>query len=457
MPRIPEAALLCVLIMLVHVCLTGGRVSVTLSAINLGMTTFEVGVLIAFFALLPMLVSVAAGRIIDAVGPFRPMRAAALVAGFGALLPLLWLHWISLGIAAVCIGVGHMAFQVSVQGQLGAAPSQDRLRNYSWLSLTLAISGFSGPLIAGISIDHLGYRWAFGLLAVFPFIASLVVMRLRSKMLAAHVPKPATQQKQRLTDIIRIRPLRYALMANLMLAGAWDTHAFLVPIYGAQRALSATTIGTVLASFALATFLIRTVLPFIQRRASPWQLIHFAMITAGLNFLFYPLFSDVWVLAGMSFILGLSLGCTQPSILALLQQHAPEGRKSEVFGLRMALINGSQVSLPLAFGVLGSLLGVMPLFWATALVVTSGAWFTRKAGKEREPDHRPVVDSVSQPVSATASSPASESTAQQSPEPRSVPVGSGLNPSDQTDQSATQQPDPHPRASQAQSSRPPIS
>lgn len=367
--------------------LTGGRVSVTLSAIELGMNTFEVGLLIAFFAMLPMLVSVTAGRLIDKVGPFRPMRAAALVAGSGALLPLIWLHWISLGIAAVCIGVGHMAFQVSIQGQLGAGPAEQRLRNYSWLSLTLAISGFGGPLIAGLSIDHLGYRWAFGLLAIFPISAAFVVMQMRSRMLAAHIPKPRTQQKHKVKDLFRIRTLRYALLANLTLAGAWDTHAFLVPIYGAQRGLSATTIGTVLASFALATFLIRTVLPIIQRRATPWQLIHFAMITAGLNFLLYPLFSDVWVLATMSFILGLSLGCTQPSILALLQQHAPEGRKSEVFGIRMALINGSQVSLPMAFGAMGSLIGVMPLFWGTALVVTSGAWFTRRAGREAQPVH----------------------------------------------------------------------
>lgn len=383
--------MLCVLIMMVHMSLTGGRVSVTLSAIKLGMNTFEVGLLIAFFALLPMLLSVTAGRLIDKVGPFRPMRAAALIAGFGALLPLVWLHWISLGIAAVMIGVGHMAFQVAIQGQLGGGSPEERLRNFSWLSLTLAVSGFSGPLLAGLSIDHLGYRWAFGLLALFPIGAALVVIKRRSKMLAAHVPKTTTQQKQKAMDLFKIRPVRYALLANLTLAGAWDTHAFLVPIYGAQRGLSATTIGTVLASFALATFLIRTVLPLIQKRTSPWQLIHFAMITAGLNFLLYPFFSDVWVLAAMSFVLGLSLGCTQPSILALLQQHAPEGRKSEVFGVRMALINGSQVSLPMAFGAVGSLIGVMPLFWGTAIVVASGAWFTRRAGREPPLDEEKAV------------------------------------------------------------------
>ncbi|MFW8567161.1 MFS transporter [Orrella sp. 11846] len=398
-PRIPEAAQLCVLMMMVHMCLTGSRVSLTLSAIKqLQMNTLEVGILIAFFALLPMMLSVKAGRLIDVIGPYKPMRTAALSAGIGALLPVFWLHWSTLGLAAICIGVGHMAFQISTQGQLGAGNAKQRLRNFSWLSLTLAVSGFSGPLIAGLAIDNIGYTWAFGLLALFPLTSAMFVIRIRQRLLDAHIPKPTTQQKHKVADLLRIIPLRNALMANLMLAGAWDTHQFLIPIYGAQRALTATTIGTILAAFALATFLIRTALPLIQKHFQPWTLIHFAMITAGLNFFLYPLFTDVWVLASMSFVLGLSLGCTQPSILSLLQQHAPEGRKSEVFGVRMALINGSQVSLPLAFGALGSLLGVTPLFWATAVMVTSGAWFTRHAGRhETSPPQSEVIMESSTP------------------------------------------------------------
>jgi MFS family permease len=85
----------------------------------------------------------------------------------------------------------------------------------------------------------------------------------------------------------------------------------------------------------------------------------------------------------MSFVLGLALGSTQPGILALLQHHAPEGRAGEAFGLRMALINGCQVTLPLAFGALGTVMGgVMPLFWLTAAALGAGRWFTRDANSE---------------------------------------------------------------------------
>jgi sugar phosphate permease len=143
--------------------------------------------------------------------------------------------------------------------------------------------------------------------------------------------------------------------------------------------LSATTIGLILASFAAATIVIRLALPFLQHRVRPWQLIHFALLATGLNFVLYPFFEQVWILVTLSFILGLGLGSTQPSVLTLLQQNAPAGRAGEAFGLRMALINGCQVTLPLAFGALGAVIGVMPLFWLTAVGLGAGRWFTRHA------------------------------------------------------------------------------
>lgn len=365
--------------MLMHITLSGGRISVMLAGLNLGMSTFDVGLLIAFFALIPMFAAVSMGRLIDRIGAFGPMRVASVLALIGIALPFIWLHWITLGMAAVLVGLGHMAFQLSTQQQLGQAEPEQRLKNYSWLALSLAISGFSGPLLAGLAIDNLGYRWAFAILALPPVLALIGIIKKRAVIKSGHQPKETPAVRQKAVDLFKIRDLRYTYAANALLASAWDTHMFLVPLYGVSRDFSATTIGLILAAFALATFLIRTVLPLIQRWASPWQLIHFAMITTGLNFVLYPLFSEVWVLMSLSFVLGLSLGCTQPSILALLQQHAPPGRKAEAFGLRMSLVNGSQVSLPIAFGAVGAFIGIAPLFWAAAVAIGSGAWLTRRA------------------------------------------------------------------------------
>ncbi len=385
-----SAGVLCLLIMLVHIAISGGRVAVTLTALELGRSTFEVGVLIAVFALLPMLCSVQAGRLIDAIGPFKPMRASAIMVIMGTLLPFAWQSLPSLMIAAVLIGSGHMTFQIAVQRQMGQSTGEERLRNFSWLSLAMATSGLIGPLVAGISIDHLGHRSVFALLALSPILCFIGVMRMKRYLVTSHIKAPPSEVKRSVTDLFASKELRRVFIANMLLSSAWDTHGFVVPIFGVSAGLSATTIGLILAAFACATIVIRIVLPWIQRHVRPWQLIHAALIASGINFLLYPFLSQVWILMAMSFVLGLALGSTQPGILALLQHHAPPGRAGEAFGLRMALINGCQVTLPLAFGALGAVMGgVMPLFWITAAALGAGRWFTRDA----ELANRPTTDS----------------------------------------------------------------
>lgn len=372
--------------MLNHVALTGGRITVSLTALGLGLSTLEVGTLVAVFAVLPMLASVHAGRWVDKIGVVRPLVIGTGLCSIGTLLPFAWQTQTSLLIASCCIGIGFMLHQVATQDMLGHAASDRRLRNFSWLSLALAASGFSGPLIAGLAIDHLGSRLAFGALALGPLISVVGLYLLRKPLCefsagltAAHRP-PET--RPRLSEILAVPALRRIMLVNTILSGAWDTHLFVVPIYGTRIGLSATTIGIILAAFAAATFVIRLLLPFIQSRVRSWTMVRTAMVTAAVDFVVYPLFQDVGVLIGLSFVLGLALGMCQPSMLALLHQHSPPGRAAEAVGLRMALINGSQVSLPLTFGALGALIGVAPLFWAYAAALAVGGWFNRHPPQE---------------------------------------------------------------------------
>jgi len=282
---------LCLLILLIHMAISGGRVAVSLTALELKRSTFEVGILIAVFALLPMLLSVKAGRLLDQIGPWRPMRASAFVVIVGIILPIIWQNFIALVISAACVGVGHMFFQIAVQRQMGLSAGEDRLRNFSWLSLSMATSGLIGPSLAGISIDYLGYRAVFALLAISPIVCVFGLYRARNYLKTSHQPPAETSKtKQSVTDLIASPKLRRVFTANMLLSSAWDTHMFVVPIFGVMVGLSATTIGLILAAFAAATIVVRLALPLLQHRVRPWQLINFALLATGLNFVLYPFF-----------------------------------------------------------------------------------------------------------------------------------------------------------------------
>ena len=53
------------LTVLSHVGFVGSRITVSLSAINQGASPLEIGVLMALYAVIPMLLAVQAGRLVD--------------------------------------------------------------------------------------------------------------------------------------------------------------------------------------------------------------------------------------------------------------------------------------------------------------------------------------------------------------------------------------------------------
>ena len=154
-----------------HVVLTGTRVAVTLDALAGGATAATVGVLIALYALLPMLLAVPAGRVIDRIGVRRPMLAGSIGVACGAALPALWPGLPALYVAATLIGASFMTFQVATQYATGELSGPDaRAEGYSLLALGYSLSSFAGPLVTGFVIDHWGFRSAYALLVVFPLV-----------------------------------------------------------------------------------------------------------------------------------------------------------------------------------------------------------------------------------------------------------------------------------------------
>ncbi|WP_238160163.1 MFS transporter [Pigmentiphaga sp. H8] len=370
-------AVFCTLAILSHMALTGGRVTVSLGALAQGASSFTVGVLMALFALVPMLLSVHTGRWVDHIGARRPLRIGVSLLIAGNLLPFIVPDTQVLFLSSCLTGIGCMVCQIAVQNVMGIHATPDRrILNFSRLSLSLSISGFGGPLVAGLSIDHLGVRWAFGVLLLCQLGALGLLLRQQHRLpRAASNTRPASREQ--VSDLLASPILRRVLVATALLSGAWDLNSFMVPIFGASIGLSATTIGVILSAFAVATFVIRMLLPWIQRRLAPWTLLRTAMFTASAVYVLYPFFRDVPILIMLAFLLGLALGSGQPSLLALLHAHAPPGRAAEALGLRMATINGGQFVLPLAFGSLSALAGLGLPFWTVAACLLAGGIFNR--------------------------------------------------------------------------------
>jgi MFS family permease len=371
--------LLIFITLLNHSVFSGTRVAASLYAIHLDATPFTVGALMALYALLPMFFAVSMGRWTDRMGARVPMFIGSVAIGLGAILPFLWPGMTALYVACVLIGSGFMMYQVAAQHVVGyIGKPEDRPVNFSLSALGFSISGFLGPMIAGFGIDEIGYTATFAVLAAFPLVPIVVLGldRLRLPQPHAHAAPPAPGRS--VVDLLRHRDLRPVFVTSGLLAAAWDMFTFAIPVYGSSIELSASSIGLVLGSFSVATFVIRGLLPAISRRLSAWPLLAVSLAIAAGSFLLFPLLERAAFLMAVAFFLGLGLGMSQPMVMSLLHNTVPQGRVGEAIGVRMTIVNISQIAIPLLFGALGTALGMVPVFWATALLLSGGSWYAKR-------------------------------------------------------------------------------
>ena len=374
-------ALVIILMVLDHIAFNGSRISVTLYAIFLGESALTVGTLLALYALLPAVFSVAAGRWIDRIGIIKPMQIGSIGVGFGAVLPYLLPGVAILYAACVIVGLAFMLVNVAAYHAVGElSQPEDRATNFSYVALGFSTSMFIAPILAGVSIDSVGYRNTFALLAAFT-VLPIVVLSFKLLPIPAPAPKPEGSTGGNVMDLLRDPQLRRLYITMAVLTVAWDVYSFAIPIQGSSAGLSASEIGLVMASFAAATFVVRLAMPFFVQYVKPWTMLIGALLTAGVSFFLLPFATTVGAMMALLFLLGLGLGSPQPMILTLLHESAPAGRAAEALGLRTTLINGSQTVMPLIFGGVGAALGMMPVFWAMSAALVVGSLYARRASR----------------------------------------------------------------------------
>jgi MFS family permease len=71
------------------------------------------------------------------------------------------------------------------------------------------------------------------------------------------------------------------------------------------------------------------------------------------------------------------MGCGQPIITMLMYSYSPKGRSGEALGLRMTFIHLTKLIGPVAFGAIGSALGLAAMFVINAAVMAGGGILSR--------------------------------------------------------------------------------
>ncbi len=367
--------------------MTGMRMATPLLALQQGYSAMAVGVLLALFSLTQVFMAIPAGRFTDRHGLKKPVRFSVMVACVGAGLAIVWPIFPVLCFGALATGGATGVTVIALQRHVGrmASDANQLKETFSWLAIGPAISNFMGPFFAGLLIDHAGampadasgFRAAFVMLSIMPLVAWFWIRKVQEKPVEPVLPEHANN---RVWDLLQEPLMRRLLLVNWLLSSCWDVHTFVVPVLGHERGLSASVVGTILGSFAVASAMIRVVLPWIARRLQEYRLLTGAMVCASLIFAVYPLFDSALAMGICSVCLGVVLGVVQPMIMSTLHQITPDHRQGEALGLRIMTVNASSVIMPLIFGAAGAVAGVSVVFWVVGTCVASGthqAWRLR--------------------------------------------------------------------------------
>lgn len=352
------------------------KLVVALFAAKLGAGPFDIGFIVSLYAVFPLMLAVYAGRITDRIGPFAPMAGGTLGLSGGLLVPWLWPGLPALYVSAALLGGAYVFFHVSIQQFVGASSTpENRTHTFATYSMYIAFATFLGPLLAGYAIDTIGHARTYLCVAAVPLLTIAILVANRSL-----IPKRGSGSHAHgaaVFDLLAIPALRRILILSGLILTGIDLFAFYLPVYGHEIGLSATVIGRIMAMFAVASFVVRSVMQGLVQRYSEERVLGWSLALAGVTYLLFPFFTDPWLLAAISFLLGLGLGCGQPLSTMLTYSRAPEGRSGEALGLRLTVNYFSHVVVPLVFGAVGAAFGLGPVFWTNALLLAGGGYLGR--------------------------------------------------------------------------------
>jgi MFS family permease len=351
------------------------RVVLTLYALELGASASAVGLLGGLLFLFPLLLSWPIGAAADRVGARGLLMFGSVCGAVSLALPFFFRALPALYVAAALNGLALAFFHVTLQYVIGVmSKPADRARNFSNFSLTGSLTNFVGPLIAGVSIDAMGHAPAC-LVAASQSGIAIVLLLIWGHVYPgggpSHARAAGTSRGLMDREIVRM------LVLSAMVQLGYDLFQFYLPIYGHSIGLSASAIGAVLATLAIAAFVVRLFLARLVKLAPGRLLLAWVLLAGAIGFALVPYASNAVVLGAIAFLFGLGMGIGIPLTVILMFANSAEGRSGQTLGIRLTANNLMRVAGPIVFGAIGSAMGFAAVFWIVAAILGSGSVLAR--------------------------------------------------------------------------------
>lgn len=364
------------LILLFQTIINATRPAITLSADEFGASIVIIGILTSSFALLPLLFSIHAGKVIDKFGDRIPVIFGFMVSIAGMIVPAIFTTIWALFASQLLLGLANICIPIALQNLLGnQSNAKNRDYFFSMFSLCVAFGAVIGPLVGGYLSEHVSFQMVY----VFCIVIGIVSVGFSYQI--PKVTQKRTGPPTKLVESLKLFEnsfIRKALFSSALVLYSKDIFVAYFPLLGKQMNLSTSTIGWIIALQGLATMFVRFLLPKLLENYKRDTILFLSILIAGITFLLLPVSQSVYFIALLAIVMGLGLGCGQPISMTTTYNASPPGRTGEVLGLRIATNRFFQLVAPTFFGVIGGSVGMIGIFLCSGVFLVGGSLFFRK-------------------------------------------------------------------------------
>lgn len=362
---------------------------VPLWALSIGAAPSMIGIIVASRAVLPFLLSIHGGAMMDRLGTRRMLIFfASLGACFSLLYPLS--TWVGALIALQLIvgwaqGMGWIGAQIKIaKVAAGGAVHAGRFSFYA------TCGTFLGPLVAGLAWDLLGpwgafsiiALWGSGLLAASFALPKSIEPNPRQLRVSEFCPNFADYL--RAFALMSIPAVAFIVSATFLRISAVSIQSSFYNVYLQSIGLSGTLIG-ILVSFesliggpaALLSGLA------IKRVSPPWVLLlSIGIAIAAISIT--PLMETVFPLMVAAGIYGVGIGMGFPLLLSILSSATDAGQHGLSVGLRTTANRLASIVIPIVMGfvveAVGIKLGFLVMGTILLFILGAVAWQVHRTG-----------------------------------------------------------------------------
>jgi len=340
------------------------RVTTSYRAVELDLSVVWLGIITAFFAVLPMATAVKIGRFIDRGNDARTawIGGGVLVvacAGFALLQSLVALLFFT-----ALLGIAHLMLVISQQvlcARHGGRDGVDRMiGNYM---VANAVGQGIGPGIVGwaggaASIPPTGLLFTIGLgFAALTFAASLLL-----RPGPPRPPKPEGDKVVPVAEIARIPGLKLIFFVSVVTVAAQDLIVVYLPALGTERNISVDIIGMLLAVRAGASMASRFVYAWLSMVMGRWRLMAVSTLASAIFYAAIAAPLPITLLVVMVAAAGFALSNSITVSIATLLATTSDETRGTANSLRMMGNRMGQFVIPFLAGLIAAAAGVAGIF-----------------------------------------------------------------------------------------------